>query len=170
MSQELQVQPMRRPSRIRKYDRPEIVARVMELYFEGLGLRGIRAKTGLAYGTIENVLKYNNADLRKTIVERVAQKLETRLGEYEELVYSGIKKTNDRHLAKEILVDVGVASAVPKPKQDQNEGGRIVIEWNGPPPPWAPKPVLDAYAARPVQHSEPEQKPIAELPEDATNR
>lgn len=36
-----------------------------------------------------------------------------------------------------------------KPGDDApSEGGRIVIEWDGPPPQWAPRPVLAAHAAQ----------------------
>lgn len=49
--------------------------------------------------------------------------------------------------AAEVLFE-RVGGRPTQPEDKQAESGRIVIEWNGPPPPWAPKHMLEDYARK----------------------
>jgi hypothetical protein len=62
------------------------------------------------------------------------------------LAVEGTIAKGDHKTAVVIAERMGVFDAA-RPAKGEPEGGRIVIEWNGAPPQWAPKPVLDAYRA-----------------------
>ena len=78
-----------------------------------------------------------------------------RLTEVTKMTVDETLAKRDRRLGHEMLRETGVYEGA-KPERKVEDGGRIVIEWGGAPPPWAPRQVIEAAAA-----------PIAKVIEDA---
>jgi hypothetical protein len=93
--------------------------------------------------TIQFIL--DKMDVQKAREEALAHIGRT-LPDIAEMVMDDVLSKRDRRLGHEILTNSGVYDGA-RPQQQSNEGGRIVIEWDGPPPPWAPRPILDAHTA-----------------------
>jgi hypothetical protein len=95
---------------------------------------------------------------RRDSVKRLA----SRLTDVTDMVLEDTVAKRDRRLGWDIMVGSGVPdaarAALNKPLTD---GGRITIEWDGPPPPWAPRHILDAYrsAAPPAGQTPPASEP-----------
>jgi len=122
---------------------------------------GISLKTLHNWLSDRNYTNYhkNYQAMQKEAVEKAARPVRTRLSRIAEMVGDEVLRLKDRSAGIAILKETGVFEAVRPVKQSEEGGGRIVIEWSGAPPPWAPKPVLEAYAARQVNPALPPQVP-----------
>jgi len=104
---------------------------------------------GISLKTLHNWLSdrdYTNyKQIQKESVEKAGKSVRTRLAKIAEMVGDEVLRLKDRSAGIVILKETGVFETLRPAKQTEGDGGRIVIEWSGAPPPWAPKPVLEAY-------------------------
>jgi hypothetical protein len=65
------------------------------------------------------------------------------------IVEAVVRKAERGNLhAVDLILDRLGGKAVQMLQAETEKRERIVIQWGGPPPPWAPKPMLDDYAKR----------------------
>ena len=144
--------PDKRTRRQRDYDT------VMELLMQGESKLEIARRMGVTAKTVYNIIASGGAKGMKSMVgqaqreahaeavERASSKIQSRLPELAEMVIDQTIKMKDRQSGVNILREVGVLEKIRPKVAQESDSGRIVIEWSGAPPPWAPKHVLDAYA------------------------
>lgn len=135
-----------------KISDPEICNRVLELRSHGKNIADIAAEAKLSPGTVQKILaRYGDPFAESMGI------IKTKLPAITAMVMDEVLSNKDRRTGALILERTGLLDGVRPKVEPQEDGGRIVIEWSGAPPPWAPRTVLDAYAAK----NSPSQLPTA---------
>lgn len=111
---------------------------------EGMTTHQIARQLHTSPSTVQYILDAGDIEQqRRDSVKLLAKSLT----EVTEMVLEDTLAKRDRRLGFDIMSGSGILEAArPQPKPPE-EGGRITIEWNGPPPPWAPAAVQATYRA-----------------------
>jgi len=120
---------------------PKFVADVLSRRAKGEPLDKIAKELKCHRNTVMNILAKNGGDP----LDRVKTILTDGLPKIADMVIVETLRKKDVRAGVELLRGAGQLEAL-RPKPAAEDGGRIVIEWSGAPPPWAPPPVLAAYA------------------------
>jgi hypothetical protein len=133
---------------------PELVDKIVKLFDDGKPIIEIATATGVDKRTVRKWLRKRGWG-GPTKINTRDKALHMLRHSFDDLMLRSLDQTNkipDRRICKEILAECGIFAET-QPKADPVEGGRIVIEWSGPPPPWAPKDILaeQAKLALPVE-------------------
>lgn len=157
-----------REVRVRTRD-PKFVAEVLRLRSNGTATEDIAKQLGCHRNTVMNVIRKQGDPLGK-----VFSILRDGMPRIADMVIEETLRKKDVRAGVALLQGAGQLDAL-KPKPQVEDGGRIVIEWSGSPPPWAPAPVLAAYAKRQAPRIEAapadlhENVQIAEIVREDTN-
>jgi hypothetical protein len=146
---------------------PKFVAEVLRRRNEGEALEKIANSMECHRNTVMKILRQNGGDP----LDRVHSILREGLPAVASMVMAETIRKKDVRAGVQILTNAGQLDAL-RPKPAVEDGGRIVIEWSGAPPPWSPAAVLKAYAQRQVEAAVPPQvEPvqIAEVVQNDTN-
>jgi hypothetical protein len=116
--------------------------------------------------TIRNILQKHGGDP----LARVQTILRDGMPKIADMVIVETLRKKDVRAGVQLLQGAGQLDAL-RPKPAVEDGGRIVIEWSGAPPPWSPAAVLKAYAERALPPAPPPKVDVvdAEVVSDAKN-
>jgi hypothetical protein len=152
-----------------KIQNPEFVRKTLLMSFDGKSARMIAKALGTNTNTVEYILAaFDMTSLRKEAAKRVG----AALPEIASMVTETTIALKDRRLGHEILDRAGVYDEARPAAQADPNAGRVVIEWSGAPPPWAPPPVIEAHKAtlaEKVRATEREANVIAIAPPSTNN-
>lgn len=124
---------------------PSIVEEILVRRGNGESIDKIATAIKCHRNTVTNILAKNGGDP----LERVVTILRDGMPKIADMVIVETLRKKDVRAGVELLRGAGQLESL-RPKPAAEEGGRIVIEWSGAPPPWAPAPILKAYAERAV--------------------
>ena len=133
----------RRGSRTRIKD-PKFVQQVFELAMQGHSANSIRKLLHTGKDSVRYIMEVLEVDKRR---EEATRRIGVALPDIASMVATDVLGKRDRILGHQILDRSGVYEGARPTKTADPTEGRIVIEWSGAPPPWAPATVLNAHAA-----------------------
>lgn len=122
---------------------PSVVHEILVRRGNGESIDKIAKTIKCHRNTVMSILNKNGGDP----LERVGGILRDGLPKIADMVIIETLRKKDVRAGVALLQGAGQLESL-RPKPSVESGGRIVIEWNGAPPPWAPAPVLKAYAER----------------------